>query len=74
LAANQLLYDDETVLVQLEENQSKQLPPVGMPVIVQCDGYRCEAYRNAEGKWFSSHDGREVNGVINFSPLHRPRT
>jgi hypothetical protein len=40
------------------------LPPVGLNVIVQCDGFRCLAYRNYEGKWIATFDQRELNNVL----------
>ena len=27
------------------------LPPVGVPVQVQCEGFKCMAYCDKEGKW-----------------------
>lgn len=27
------------------------LPPPGVPVQVQCEGFKCMAYRDNEGKW-----------------------
>ena len=34
------------------------LPALGLPVQVQCDGFKCMAYRNKEGKWvdFFTHE------------------
>jgi hypothetical protein len=48
------------------------LPPVGLNVIVQCDGFRCLAYRNTEGQWISAYDNRELDNVL--CVVSRPRT
>jgi hypothetical protein len=43
------------------------LPPVGMPVQVQCAGFKCMAYLDKEGKWrdlFSRQCLEQVLGVI----------
>ena len=41
-----------------------KLPPVGMNVWVQCDGYRRLAYRAARGKWKDAYNHQELDDVI----------
>jgi hypothetical protein len=45
----------------------KKLPPVGMPVQVQCDGFRCMASRDETGVWRSTAKG-EILQVIEVAP------
>lgn len=43
------------------------LPAFGLPVLVQCDGFRCMAYRDREGRWvdlFSCEFMPRVLGVV----------
>lgn len=72
LAFESAVFDDDTMLVQPQEKQRQEYPPVGMPVIVQSNGYRCVAYRSDDGRWISCYDGREVENVLRFYPLHYP--
>jgi hypothetical protein len=55
---------------KIEDDSS--LPPVGLNVIVQCDGFRCLAYRNLDGKWIATFDKRELDNVQYV--VSRPRT
>lgn len=45
-----------------------QLPPVGVNVIVQCDGYRCLAHRTRDGKWVTTFSNIELKNVIRVLP------
>jgi hypothetical protein len=43
------------------------LPVLGLPVEVQCDGFKCMAFRDKEGKWvelFSRKFLSRVLGVV----------
>lgn len=43
------------------------LPPLGVPVQVQCDGFKCMAFRDKDGHWtdlFSRKRFSRVLGVI----------
>ena len=43
------------------------LPAAGVPVQVQCEGYRCMAFRDKEGRWvelFSREFVPHVLGVV----------
>jgi hypothetical protein len=43
------------------------LPSTGVPVQVQCDGYKCMAFRDREGRWvdlFSRQFVDRVKGVV----------
>jgi hypothetical protein len=35
-----------------------------MPVQVQCEGYRCMAYRNEIGAWIDFHTGKPIKGKV----------
>ena len=51
----------------LKKNQYGALPVLGVPVQVQCDGFRCMAYRDREGRWvdlFSREFVPRVLGVV----------
>ena len=45
-----------------EENQA--LPPAGLQVWVQCEGFRTLAYRDAKGKWRTVAKGEELKGEV----------
>ena len=35
-----------------------------VPVQVQCDGYRCLAYRDQDGRWINYHNGAPIEGTV----------
>jgi len=41
-----------------------QLPLSGQMVWVQCKGYRCLAYRDAQGKWVNFYSGEKLTNFI----------
>jgi hypothetical protein len=43
-----------------------ELPPLGKLVVVQCNGFRCMAYRDANGRWRGAYDHKvlEVLAVL----------
>jgi len=51
---------------------SDKLPPIGMNVWVQCDGYRRMAYRAAGGKWNDSYNHQELADVIGVLEMNWP--
>ena len=55
--------------VEENENIEPELPPVGLNVWVQCEGYRCLAYRTKEGKWMTAIGNKEVKDVIRVVPF-----
>jgi hypothetical protein len=38
--------------------------------LVQCDGFRCLAVRNADGKWFNPFSKQELPGVLAILEAH----
>ena len=48
-------FDDSAALV---------LPPVGRTVLVQCRGFRCLAFRDADGKWRDANRKQELPEVL----------
>ena len=44
------------------------LPPVGHHVLVQCQGFRCIAYRDKDGNWRDAHHGDILPNVIKVVP------
>lgn len=42
----------------------KRMPLMGQQVVVQCEGFRCLAYLDVEGKWRSAYDGKELPRVL----------
>jgi len=38
--------------------------PVHVPVWVQCDGYRCKAFKNRKGEWLSYPSKRPLYDVV----------
>lgn len=53
---------------KLELTIEAELPPVGLMVLVQCKGFRCLAYRTAEGKWMTAFTHEELDNVIGVLP------
>jgi hypothetical protein len=52
---------------EFKSNKYGALPVLGVPVQVQCEGFRCMAYRDREGRWvdlFSREFVPRVLGVI----------
>ena len=56
---------------KVDENDKTEdeLPPVGINVWVQYDGYRCLAYRTKDGKWLTAIGNKEVKNVIRIVPF-----
>jgi hypothetical protein len=49
------------------KNKYGPLPVFGLPVQVQCDGFKCMAFRDREGRWvdlFSREFVPRVLGVV----------
>jgi hypothetical protein len=53
----------------IETKRTGQLPNAGKHVLVQCDGYRCLAYRSSEGAWRSVYGNEELKTVIEVVPF-----
>jgi hypothetical protein len=52
---------------EFKKNPFGPLPTLGLPVQVQCDGFRCMAFRDQEGRWvdlFSREFVPRVLGVV----------
>ena len=47
-----------------ETEGTGQLPPNGVAVWVQCEGYRTMAYRDAKGVWRNLGNGKELKGIL----------
>lgn len=44
------------------------LPPSGVPVQVQCRGFKCMAYRDKEGNWMDFFTRKFLPGVLGVVP------
>jgi hypothetical protein len=44
------------------------LPRPGMPVQVQCIGFKCMAYRDDDGKWMDFFTRKFLPGVLGVVP------
>lgn len=52
---------------EFKKKEYGSLPGLGLPVQVQCDGFKCMAFRDREGKWvdlFSRKFLPRVLGVV----------
>jgi hypothetical protein len=52
---------------EFKKIQYGSLPALGLPVQVQCDGFKCMAFRDREGRWvdlFSREFVPRVLGVV----------
>ena len=38
--------------------------PLFVAVRVQCEGFRCLAYRDEQGNWFDFANGKPLNGTV----------
>lgn len=38
--------------------------PLAVPVHVQCEGFRCLAYRDKTGNWINYHSGEPLKGPV----------
>ena len=43
---------------------AKRQSPLAVPVQVQCEGFRCLAYRDPEGKWIDYCSGKPLTGKV----------
>ena len=51
--------------LQSDENRENgAIPPADEVVLVQCEKFRCLAFRDKYGKWRSPCSKMELNGVI----------
>jgi hypothetical protein len=46
------------------ENISSPAPPEGEVVLVQCEKFRCLAFRDQQGKWRSPFSKMELHNVV----------
>jgi hypothetical protein len=53
----------------IEPSVEPEATPVGMMVLVQCDGFRCLAYRDENGKWLSAFGGEPLDSVLRVFPF-----
>ena len=51
----------------------KNQPPLNEPVWVKCEGYRCLAVLDFEGKWRTYINGAPLQGVIEVLLVTDPR-
>lgn len=51
--------------------RTKRRLPLAVPVPVQCEGFRCLAYRNKEGKWLNYHSGKPLPGNVRVVEYNR---
>jgi hypothetical protein len=52
-----------------ETVEKNEFPPAGEHVLVQCRGFRCLAYRGADGKWWTVYNNQELKDVLEVLPL-----
>jgi len=46
------------------QQQDSELPPIGQRVLVECDDYRCLAYRGETGRWYNAFNNQELPKII----------
>ena len=47
-----------------QSQKAEKRPPLAIPVHVQCDGFRCLAYRDESGAWVYYHNGELLKGPV----------
>ncbi|HKW30623.1 MAG TPA: hypothetical protein VJT54_14905 [Verrucomicrobiae bacterium] len=55
--------------IEEKDETESTLPPAGLNVWVQCEGFRCLAYRTKDGKWMTAIGNKEVKDVIRVVPF-----
>ncbi len=58
-----------SAIEQFRQKKFQRLPAVGHAVIVQCDGFRCLAYRNTEGKWIDFSREIELHHIDSWEDV-----
>jgi hypothetical protein len=53
---------NDTEILQRKQPQRVK----GQPFIVQCEGYRCMAYRDSSGKWRDYFNDAEIIGEVSI--------
>jgi hypothetical protein len=44
--------------------KAEKRPTLAVPVHVQCEGFRCLAYRDKTGAWVNYHSGELLKGTV----------
>lgn len=50
--------------------KAEERPPLAVPVHVQCEGFRCLAYRDKAGAWVDYHSGELLTGPVRIIEYH----
>lgn len=53
---------------EFTKNRYGPLPVFGLPVQVQCDGFKCMAFRDPEGRWVDLFSRKFVARVLGVVP------
>jgi len=53
---------------EFKKKEYGSLPVIGLPVQVQCDGYKCMAFRDREGRWVDLFSRKFVPRVLGVVP------
>lgn len=53
-----------------EKSESSAVPPADEVVLVQCEKFRCLAFRDRYGKWRSPFSKMELDGVVHVIEDH----
>ena len=67
MVSSQLNWDYRTSRMSVEHPESRNVfspSIVGKKFIVQCQGYRCLAYLDADYKWHACSNDEEIEGVM----------
>jgi hypothetical protein len=54
---------------RVPQKKDDHLPPIGIPVLVQCDGFRCMAFRDKDGKWRDYFYKDQLPEIIEWTEL-----
>jgi hypothetical protein len=44
--------------------KAQKHPALSVPVHVQCEDFRCLAYRDQDGTWINYHSGEALKGTV----------
>ena len=70
-------YNQGLTFLRVMSDVKKQVPrfwknskklPLAAAVQVQCEGFRCLAYRDYEGRWIDFHTGEPLVGTVTLVP------
>jgi len=61
---NEFMATNTKRCVEQADKHLAKHPVLAVPVHVQCEGFRCLAYRDKDGTWINYHSGEPIQGPV----------